>query len=445
MKTKLLNFWENLRSTYWFLPSLLAVLAIALSVVTIQLDEYLLLQQADGLPWLYTGGPEGARSLLSTVAGSMITVAGVTFSITIVALTLASSQFGPRLLNNFIRDRGNQIVLGTFIATFVYCLLILRTIRSEAGNSFVPPISISISFLLALASLGVLIFFIHHISASMNVENLIAAVEHDLDQAIERLFPEPRSFQFFEQELREEDDIPQDFEQSAQPVTAGKNGYVQAIDHEGLLELAKTQDLLLRLEYRPGNFVTEGNALALGWPGDRLNGDPTESINDAFIVGTQRLQMQDVEFAVNQLVEIAVRALSPGVNDPFTAMACLDRLGAALSNLAERTIPSAYHYDDDNNLRLIGQSVTFAGIVDTAFNQIRQYGRSSVAVTTRLLETITVIAAHTHTQDERTALRRQASMARLGAMESVPEAMDRQGIEAQYQLALKVLEQAQEV
>ncbi|MCB0153492.1 MAG: DUF2254 domain-containing protein [Anaerolineae bacterium] len=445
MKTKLLNFWENLRSTYWFLPSLLAVLAIVLAMVTIQLDEYLLLQQANSLPWLYTGGPEGARSLLSTVAGSMITVAGVTFSITIVALTLASSQFGPRLLNNFIRDRGNQIVLGTFIATFVYCLLILRTVRSEAGNSFVPPISISISFLLALASLGVLIYFIHHISSSMNVENVIAAIERDLDQAIERLFPKHKSFQFFEQELREEDDIPQDFEQSAQPVTASKNGYVQAIDHEGLLELAKTQDLLLRLEYRPGNFVTEGNALALAWPGDRLNGDPMESINDAFIVGAQRLQMQDVEFAINQLVEIAVRALSPGVNDPFTAMACLDRLGAALSNLAERTIPSAYHYDNDNNLRLIGQSVTFAGIVDTAFNQIRQYGRSSVAVSTRLLETITVIAAHTHTPAERTALRRQASMTRLGAMESVPEAMDRQDIEAQYQLALKVLEQTQEV
>jgi uncharacterized membrane protein len=424
MKTKLLNFWENLRSTYWFLPSLLAALAIVLSVVTVELDEYLLYGRTDGLRWLYAGGPEGARSLLSTVAGSMITVAGVTFSITIVALTLASSQFGPRLLNNFIRDRGNQIVLGTFIATFMYCLLVLRTIRSEGDNTFVPPISITAGLLLAIASLGVLIYFIHHISSSINVEYVIAAVERDLDDAIERLFPQQKDFYPFEQELRHEDDIPQNF------------------DHEGLLKLAVEQDLLLRLEYRPGNFVTEGNALALSWPGEHLDEELAKRINSAFIVGTQRLQMQDVEFAINQLVEIAVRALSPGVNDPFTAMACLDRLGAALSNLAERSIPSAYHYDDNNKLRLIGQPVTFAGVVDAAFNQIRQYGRSSVAVTIRLLETITVIAAHTRTEDERTALQRQATMIGHGASNGVPEAMDRQNIEAQYQLALKVLEQA---
>jgi uncharacterized membrane protein len=442
MKIRVLNFWENLRSTYWFLPSLLAVLAVALAVVTLELDQYFINQQVDGLRRLYAGGSDGAMSLLSTVAGSMITVAGVTFSITIVALTLASSQFGPRLLINFMRDRGNQLVLGTFIATFIYCLLVLRTIHSQGDDIFVPPISVTTGLMLAIISIGVLIYFIHHISSSLNVEYVIAAVERDLDDAIERLFPEQKSYYLFEQELRHEDDIPEDFDRDAKPVSASKDGYVQAIDNAQLVKLGIEQDVLLRLERRPGNFVAEGDSLALVWPGERLDEELGEKVNSAFIVGKRRQQMQDVEFVVNQLVEIAVRALSPGVNDPFTAMACLDHLGAALSNLAERSIPSAYHYDDEDNLRLIGQSVTFAEIIDAAFDKIRQYGRSSVSVTIRLLETLAVIGAHTDTMAERAALQRQAAMIRRGAIQSIPEAMDRQAVEAQYQVTLKLLRQA---
>lgn len=440
MKVRLLIYWENLRSTYWFLPSLLALLAIVLAVATLTLDRYYIHNHVDGLRWLYAGGPDGARSLLSTVAGSMITVAGVTFSITIVALTLASSQFGPRLLNNFMRDRGNQIVLGTFIATFIYCLLVLRTIRGEGGEVFVPPMSITVGLLLAIVSIGVLIYFIHHISTSINVEYVIAAVERDLDDAIERLFPQPKNYFIFEQELRHEDDIPEDFDRDARPVAVSRDGYVQTIDYSHLVRLGIEHDFLLRLERRAGDFVAEGNSLALIWPRERLDEELTDTINRAFIVGNRRLQMQDVQFVVNQLVEIAVRALSPGINDPFTAIACLDRLGSGLSNLAERSIPSAYHYDDENHLRLIGQSITFAEIVDTSFDQIRQYGRSTVPVLIRLLETIAVVGAHTRTKVERAALLRQANMVRRGAIKDVPEPMDRQAIEAQYQLTLKVLQ-----
>ena len=318
----------------------------------------------------------------------------------------------------------------------------MRTVRSASEDGFVPPISIAVALLLAMASLGVLIYFIHHISTSINVEYVIAAVEHDLDNAIERLFPQPRRSYRYEQELRQEDDIPPSFEREARPVAANRDGYVQAIDHEGLVNLAIEQDLLLRLECRPGNFVAKGNVLILSWPQERLDEELADKINRAVIVGNQRRQMQDVEFVIDQLVEIAIRALSPGINDPFTAMTCLDRLGAALSNLAERSIPSAYHYDDGGKLRLIGQSVTFAELVDTAFDQIRQYGRTSVSVTLRLLETIAVVAAHTRTQAERAALQRQADMIRRGVGKYVPEAMDRQAIETQYQIALEVLQHA---
>jgi uncharacterized membrane protein len=359
-----------------------------------------------------------------------------------VALSLASSQFGPRLLINFMRDTGNQVVLGTFIATFVYSLLVLRTVRSVGENTFVPHISVTVAVFLTLASLGLFIYFIHHVSVSIQVQNVIASVERELNTAIERLFPEKNSHLAFEYELRNEDDIPEDFDQNARTVSATRSGYLQSVDNEGLMKLAIEHNLLLRLEHRPGNFIASGNDLVKVWPNERFEKELGEKINDAFIFGVQRLRLQDVEFEIDQLVEIAVRALSPGINDPFTAMACVDRLGVALAHLAERQIPSGYRYDDENKLRLMADSVTFEGLVETAFNQIRQYGRSSAAVTIRLLETIAVIAAHTNTQMEREALRQQAEMIKQGSDEAIPEEHDRQDVEESYQIVDRILEQS---
>ena len=190
MKTKLINLWEALHTSFWFLPALMTFAAIGLSFATIALDwvvqESLLKRVA--LVWI--GGIEGARQLLSTIAGSMITVAGVVFSITIVVLALASSQFGPRLLRNFMRDRGNQVVLGTFIATFTYCLLVLRSIHGGDGTPFVPYISVSLGIALALVSVAVLIYFIHHVSVIIQAPTVIAMVAAELEDGIERLFPE---------------------------------------------------------------------------------------------------------------------------------------------------------------------------------------------------------------------------------------------------------------
>jgi len=442
MRTRLLNYWEIVRSSYWFLPALMTALAIGLSFLTVTVDQLAISERSELPAWAYTGGADGVRTLLSTLAGSMITMVSVTFSITIVALSLASSQFGPRLLNNFMRDTGNQMVMGTFIATFVYSLLVLRTVRSVDENTFVPHISVTVAFFLALASLGLFIYFIHHVSVSIHIQNVIASVERELYAAVERLFPEKKSHLAFEYQMRNEDDVPEDFDQHAQAVTASHSGYLQSIDNEGLMKLAIEHDLLLRLEHRPGNFIASDNDLVKVWPIEHFEEGLSEKINDAFIFGAQRLRLQDVEFAIDQLVEIALRALSPGINDPFTAMACVDRLGAALAHLAERQIPSGYRYDDENKLRLMANPVTFEGLVEASFNQIRQYGRSSVAVTIRLLETIAVIAAHATTQPEREALRKQAKMIKQGGDEAIPEDHDRQAVEERYQIVVKILEQS---
>ena len=440
MKTKISSFWEILHSSYWFLPILMLVIAIGLSFITLELDDALDNKIARDLDWIYGGGPDGARTLLSVIAGSMITVAGVVFSITIVALTLASSQFGPRLLNNFMRDTGNQIVLGTFITTFMYCLLVLGNIRSVEENAFVPHLSVTFGILLAIASLVVLIYFIHHVSKSIQAENVIAAVGEDLDDAIERLFPEKKVSYPFEQELRQEDDLPKNFGQESKAIEATDSGYLQTIDHEGLLKLAIDHSLLIKVEHRPGDFITRGSAIVKAGPPERLNQELAEKISDVFILGTQRLRLQDVEFAIHQLVEIAVRALSPGINDPFTAMTCIDRLGVALTQVAKKSIPSAYSYDDNDNLRLIMDVVTFDSLTNSAFNQIRQNARSSVAVTIRLLETIAVIGAQTTTDRERTALLRQAKMIKRGSDESLPEKCDREDVEKCFQIVVDILQ-----
>jgi uncharacterized membrane protein len=441
MKAKLATLWEALRSSFWFVPALMVILAMLLAFVTVTLDERVGTERIAKLGWLYTGGPEGARALLATVAGSMLTVAGVTFSITIAALTLASSQFGPRLLRNFTRDLGNQIVLGAFIAAFIYSLLVLRTIRGGDTGGFVPNIAVTVGVGLALAGVGVLIYFIDHVAQSIQVSHLIGVVGADLDEAIDRLFPEEIGGAPPKPARRQtEHDIPADFEHEARPVKASKSGYIQAVDDDSLMQLATDQDVLLRLRRRPGDYVVAGTPLVAVWPGNRVGRELARRVDDAFVLGQRRTPTEDVEFAANQLVEIAVRAISPAINDPFTAITCIDRLGNALRRLAGREPPSPYRYDQGNRLRVIAEPVTFTRLTDVAFNQIRQYGQSSAAVTIRLLETIAEIAPYLRAPEQRAALRRQALMIERGSHDGLPEEQDRRDVAQRCREALQALD-----
>jgi uncharacterized membrane protein len=438
---KLGKLWDSLHSSYWFVPTLMALMAIALAFGMLSLDRAAKSDPIESFGWIYTGGPDGARTLLSAVASSMITVAGTAFSITIVALTLASSQFGPRLMRNFMQDTGNQVVLGTFIGTFIYCLLVLRTVRGDDYNVFVPQISVTIGMVLAIASIGVLIYFIHHVSTSMQASHIIRDVGRELDNAIDRLFPQKIGQGKSASKQRSVAEIPAGFEKEAAPILAKESGYLQAIDDERLMKIATSKDLLLRLKYRPGKFIVEGSELVMIWPGERVNKKLAQHLNQAFIFGEQRTEQQDVEFPINQLVEIAARAISPGINDPFTAIQCINQLSAGLCRLAERDFPSPYRYDNDNNLRAIANPVTFAELIDAAFNQIRQYSKSDVAVRIRLLEAIALIATHTRNQKDRAALLRHAQMIERSSREEVSEELDRKDIEERYLAAVKALEE----
>ncbi len=446
MKAQIIKYWDRVRSSFWFVPAIMAGAAVALAFATVALDEAITLHQwLRDQSWVYTGGAEGASLVLSTIAGSMITIAGVVFSMTLVALSLASSQLGPRLLRNFMRDTTNQVVLGTFVATFVYCLLVLRTIRRAEEVAFVPHLSVTIGVLFALASLGVLIYFIHHVSVSIQADEVVARVGADLLHGIDRLFPrqmghaEPRP-----EDTRVATGLPDEFDREARSIGAAEDGYLQFVDADALMALATQEKMLFRLERRPGQYVVMGCPLVTAWPGNRVTEPLAARLNAVFILGHQRTAAQDIEFAIHQIVEIAVRALSPGINDPFTAITCVDRLGSALRRLAQREMPSPNRFDEEDRLRVIVPAVTFPEIVNAAFNQIRQYARSSAAVTLRLLESIAVIAGAAGRPEDRAALHRHAEMIVRGAREGLPEVSDRQEVEERYQVAVRALRDAGE-
>ncbi len=399
MKARLTHGWEALRSSYWFVPALMALGAAALALGMVALDGRVGSEAVESLGWIYTGGPEGARGVLSTIAGSMITVAGVTFSVLVVALSLAASQFGPRVLGSFMRDAGNQVVLGAFAGIFLYCLLVLRTVRGgEEAGRFVPHLAVTLGVGMAVVGVGVLIYFVHHAAVSIQVTSVIAALAEDLDAGVDRLFPEVA-----------EDAAPAgSMPAPSASVAAYRDGYVQAIDYDRLAEAARDRSATLRLDPRIGTFVARGDPLA--WVHlPAAAAELGDEVRGAFVLGSSRTPSQDVEFSVQQLVDVAVRALSPGINDPFTAAACVDRLGAALARVAERPDAPGVHRDGEGVPRVLADPAGFERLVEAAFSPIRQYAGGSQAVLLRLLDALARIARHARGEDRREIVRDHAA------------------------------------
>jgi uncharacterized membrane protein len=435
MKTRLAHRWVVLRNSFWFLPGLMVVAAVVVAALAVAVDVAL---AGTALPpWVYTGGADGARSLLSTIAGSMVTVAGVGFSITIVALVLASTQFGPRLLGLFMRDLTSQGTLGIFVATFTYCVLVLRTIRGpdEAGGAFVPQVAMTIAIAITLLSVGVLVYFFHHVAVTIQAPTLVATVAHDLDDAIDHLVtagigtagPPPAI-----------EAIP-DPRRGGQ-IAAGSDGYVQVIDDASLYDLAVRKDLCIRILTRPGLFVVAANPiLAIAPAAAVADAHIRQALRDAVIVGDIRTAEDDIEFSVRQLVEVALRALSPAINDPFTAMSAVDWLGAALARLAMQEWPPRHRYDDSGTLRVVAEIPTFGGVTHTIFSRIRHYGGTSPMVLNRLLEAVAAFGPHIRNEDDRALVRDETeAVLRIGRQLIISEA-DLRELEKRHAAALAAL------
>jgi uncharacterized membrane protein len=422
MRARLLRYANDLRESYWFVPTVMAVAALLLAVGMVWLDSHHATDWMDRLPWLYAARPDGARSLLSSIGGSMIGVAGTTFSVTIAAVVYASGQYGPRLLSNFMSDRGNQVTLGTFIATFLYSLIVVRTIRSpgeQAGEAaFVPQLAVLVGVMLVLCSIAVLIYFIHHVPSRIHINSVIERIGDRLIVEIDNRFPV-----FVGQPLDEradDDRVPDAFSPDAGPaaferragIRARHTGYIQLIDEHALIDTAQAKGLVLRLQYQSGDFTHKGSVLVEAWPADRLDEEASVTLRTAFAIGSRRTALQDLRFLIDELVEIAARALSPGVNDPFTANSCLDWLGAALSDLARRDLPSRLRADEDGALRVITHPLTFDGFIDRAFGALAQYASADMIAGKRFLAALGDVALNCDAPARIAVLTRQTAQFR---------------------------------
>lgn len=424
---------DTLRSSYWFLPGIMASAAVVLSFTTVAVDQrYPTVLDHIGIG---SGGVDGARGLLETAAGSLIAVAGVSFSIAIVLMSLASSQFGPRLLRTFMRDKGNQVVLGVFVSTFLYCLLVLRTIRGEdAGGLFVPHLSVSISVVLTVASLAVFIYFIHHAAQLIQVTHIIASVGRDLEEVIDRVVPSDSGTQ-------EDDPIASNLPTSrGRPIRADSAGYVQLIDHEGLLAAAVEHDLLVRLTVRAGSHVVPGTVLAEVWPAEQVDDAAADAIRAATVCGNQRTEQQDIDFGFQQLGQIALRALSPAINDPFTAGTCVDHLGVVLCRLAERPRPSLVTADEGGQARVIAQELAFTTLLGSAFDEIRRAGRDIIYILERLVGTLARIAERADRHEDLEALRSQVELVLSAARHGSHPDVELGALEAAQRSALATID-----
>ena len=387
---KLIQFWGNLRSSFWFLPFLIVLTSIVYAVVLIKIDY------AGGDRWLaqwpqiFGVEVEGARDMLSTLAGSMMSVMGVTFSMTLLALTLASSQYTSRILRNFMRSRVTQVTLGTFAGIFVYCLIVMHTIR--AGDSpFVPSLAVFFAFVLAFGGIAVLIFFIHHIASSIQASNIIASVAQETNASIDRLLPEELDQSPDEDAGLNQALEPQD-ERTWFPVPAAVSGYIQNVNNDALLQLAGDSSTIVRTEHGIGAFVVQDTALvslALTYPPDQKTID---AFNAAYSIGRLRTVEQDLAFGIRQIVDMAIKALSPGVNDNSTAVMCVDYLASIMARLAGRQFPPSHRYEGET-LRVIAIVLTFEALLAEAFDQIRDSAAGNVAIMARMLGAIDTIAS----------------------------------------------------
>jgi uncharacterized membrane protein len=437
-----LSGWQRdtLRTSLWFVPSLLVVAAVVLFAITYALDRAV--DNHDfGIPsWVNTGGATAARTILTAIAAAVITVIGVVFSITILALQLASTQFGPRMLRNFIRDFGTQLTLGTFVGTFVFSVLALGSVADERGGPFIPHISVTVALALLIVDLGVLIYFIHHVATSIQVTDVVRGIARDLSTAIDDLAIAPaerRGDPPTTETLRRDDP---DYAE----IPAVASGYLQAVDHSELVQIGQEMDAVIGLAHRPGHFLVKGRPLAYVWPAGAGSAVGRE-LERAHAVGPYRTVRQDLQFAIDQLVEIAIRALSPAVNDTFTALTCVDWLGDGLCKITATGLPDGISRDSEGRVRVIEVPLRYERVFNRAFDKIRQAGRGMPAVLIRQLENLAKIAEYTTTEEQSRLIRREADMILRSSEESVTEPNDRDDVTVAYRSVLGALDRSDEV
>lgn len=401
---------------------------LALGLIEIDRHAGEMLQQR--WPQLSVVDAEGARSLLSTIAGAMATIAGVTFSMTMVALTLASGQYTSRVMRNFMRDRGNQIVLGIFIGIFLYCLLVLRTIN-ERSDPFVPACAVLGSVLLSLLASGAFVFFIHHISSTIQADEMAQAITRETLHMVDKYFP-------YEPGNDKEGDRGPVPEAAWRLVPARQWGTIQTVAENQLLSWASAHDAIVRMERKAGQFVDAGEALVSVAMTQPLDDQMIAELNDAYGVDAFRTLDQDPSFGVRQLVDMALKALSPGINDSTTAVTCLNHIGVILAFCAQRNLQARDRYDAQGKVRLLSIGIDFAELARLAFRQVAESAQGNTEVLLRLIGTIRKTGKACHGRTERDAMLHVVNIVSDIALHSAKSRDAKEQLDAEL-LALKAM------
>ena len=387
------HWLDGLRSQLWPLPAFAIALAVVLGTVLPAMDS-----AVDGrLPenvtvFLFSGGPEAARSVLQAISGSLITVTSLTFSLTVVTLQLASSQFSPRLLRTFTSDRFVHGTLALFLAAFAFALTVLRTIRDESsGNTpFVPEISVTVAFVLAIASVVGLVLFLAHLTREIRVETMMRRVNVETQGTVDRVFPADRP-------ALGPEPVPA---AGSRPINSTSSGFLTSLDEDALMQAANDSGAVIRIDREPGSSLVAGVPFATAWPvepGASLGSGAweqlTRNVNNAVATGFERTNVQDVGYGFRQLVDVAARALSPGINDPTTAVHVIGHLSDLLCRLAGRNPCPKHLTDDAGRVRVVLSLPALGDLLDLAMNQPRHYGATDPAVAARLLALLQELAS----------------------------------------------------
>ncbi len=432
---KLLNYWNRIQHSLWFIPVLCTLGGVASAICMLTLDHSLDLSWDDYF-WLQTT-TNGAQTVLSTIAGGMITVAGVVLSMEMVTLSITSSQFGSRVLRSRLGDRTTQWTIGAFMGTAVYSLVVLKMVRRIGeDNFFIPHLSVMAAIIFALGSLTILLYFIHHVAMIAQAPEIVAGLASDLKHSMERIFPDKIGDPPPKQNSHDRDVTDEEWELLRHGITVEcrREGYIQGIEGDDLIHLATKQDLIIQLPKRPGDFLSRGETMAkVAVKGQVDESKLSAAINEAFFIGNNRTPWQDVNCSVHELSQMGVRALSPGINDPYTAVNCIDRLSSALAQLAQRKMPSPNRFDHDGHLRLVVDRQTFSSVMHAAFDQMRSYAISSAAVSQRLMEGYQRIADAVVGGDQAEDVLHQARLTMEGALEQSHHPADMKVIQEQFQ------------
>ena len=388
-----IHMFKKAKKSFWFIPFLFSLISLLLSLITFYFDWWLSQHDYPIFPKVLFSNFNLSMTIISTIASSIMTMTTITFSTIMVVLTTFLSQYSPRTLQNFINDRPTQRVLAIFVSGVVYCITLLVLLQDESGQKLY--ISSAFAGIVAVICLFVFVYFVHHVSNWVKVSNLIHNITIKTNNKIDN------SYLYRKNAIKEPPTFNESFFDEVEPiyVYSKDSGYLQQIDLEGMIKKATKDKAIIRMVKTPGEYLLEETPVMTVWTkNDDING---ENYLRFLLLGPDKEPMEDIELGIRKLVEIALRAISPAINDPNTAKNCIEEIGIILSKLAKHKLPSSYLSDDENNVRVILEQPTFVDHLYKSFYQLRHYGKQDVSIITEILRSLRMIGENNNGETKR--------------------------------------------